>query len=133
MKKALLGLGLTILVGCHSLDDVVIDYVKDSKQEIAAIESTLEGLPGSYIPKYDTIVHRALDMEKEFGAVSKDYLYPDLILYEAEMRFGRNNRYDIVDAIGILKSIDNMLVHYKVEPKRGLSEKVLREQDLNYK
>lgn len=118
-------LTLSTAISCKSLDNIVID---NSKKESVAIEKIIEPdlgkLPGDYIPRYNTTTHKLMQIEKEFGANSLDYLLLDILIEKEKSKFGGKRKYNIVEAIAKLRSIGEMLRPFQIEPENPRSSLV---------
>ena len=62
-----------------------------------------------YKPKYNTIGHEFLDLEKIVGATCPDYKVLDDIIDEAKRRIEPKQKYSRQDALKILRTIGNIL------------------------
>ena len=121
--EIILAIGLACsAVGCKSLDDIVIDNYKIPRRELIVIEKSIGQdfgrLSGEYVPKYNTITHRLLQMEKDFGADSGDYYFLDNLIAEAESKIDIKKTYNKTEAIEALQTIGEILKPFQKEPKK---------------
>jgi len=121
-------LTLSTAISCKSLDNLVIDNSQNSKKQSVAIEKVieqdLEKLPGDYSPRYNTTTHKLMQMEKEFGANSLDYLLLDILIDRQRSEFDIKRKYDFNEIIDKLKDIGEMLRPFQIEPEESRSSLV---------
>jgi len=136
--KTALVLALSTAISCKSLENVVIDNYEISKKQSVAIEKVLEQdfgkLPGEYVPKYNTTTHKLIQMEKEFGANSWNYLLLDILIEREKSKFGDKKINNISKVTTMLQDIGEMLRPFQIEPEKprsSLISKCLENQRLD--
>ncbi|MEA2038117.1 MAG: tetratricopeptide repeat protein [Nanoarchaeota archaeon] len=75
----------------------------------APLISSRKGSAHRYQPKYHTIAHEFLDLEKEFGVTGADYRFLDSIIDKAKKKIEVKEQYSKDDAVQILETIDSVL------------------------
>ncbi len=122
LKTALI-LTLITAISCKSSDNIIIDNSKTSRKESIAIEKIFEEdfekLPGEYQPKYNTTAHKLIQMEKDFGATTWDYLLLDILIEREKAKIGKKRKYDTDEAISILQDIGKISRLFLTEPEES--------------